>query len=355
MSGSDPGDPPDDSDESGDHTGERGDPDGDRGRDSDANSGQSPDGDANRTPDANTGRDPIADAKRDPGTGNRDSATIPSGTAETAASDDRVTIEDDGIVRWFLKSNDGNVVFVRDILSSVAIVAVIGLLLFALSGVWPPLVAVESGSMEPDMERGDLIFVIDDDRYVGDDPAGDTGIVPLENGVENGHERFGQPGDVIIFQPNGDERQTPIIHRAHFWVEEDENWVDTKADEEIIGDTTCDDLQTCPANHDGFITKGDANNGYDQQYGSFNEPQSEVVDPDWVTGKARFGIPWLGHIRLTFDSIFGGMLAPSPVIETDPAGVTGLDSSAAQVGLVGTTGAAGATGGIAVAITRYRD
>ncbi|SDK97213.1 S24/S26 family peptidase [Natronorubrum texcoconense] len=362
MSGSNPGDPPDDPDERGDHTGKRGDPDGEGRRDSDANTGRDPDGDAGQSPDANTGRDPVADAKRDsasgkrdPATANRESTGTSAGTADAAATDDRVTIEDDGVVHWFLKSNDGNVVFVRDILSSVAIVAVIGLLLFALSGVWPPLVAVESGSMEPDMERGDLIFVIDEDRYVGDDPAGDTGIVPLENGVENGHERFGQPGDVIIFQPNGDERQTPIIHRAHFWVEEDENWVDTKADEEIIGETTCDDLQTCPANHDGFITKGDANNGYDQQYGSFNEPQSEVVDPDWVTGKARFGIPWLGHIRLTFDSILGGMLAPSPVIETDPAGLTGLDSSAAQVGLVGTTGAAGATGGIAVAVNRYRD
>ncbi|WP_440766493.1 S26 family signal peptidase [Natronorubrum sp. DTA7] len=352
MSGSNPGDPPDDPDERGDHTGERGDPDGDSSRDSDVNTGRGPDGDVSRTPDADMDRDHVSDATRDPATGNRDSASTPSGGVETAATDDRVTIKDDGVVRWFLKSDDGNVVLARDILSSVAIVAVIGLLLFALSGVWPPLVAVESGSMEPDMERGDLIFVIGEDRYVGDDPAGDTGIVPLENGVENGHERFGQPGDVIIFHPNGDERQTPIIHRAHFWVEEDENWVDTKADEEIIGDTTCADLQTCPASHDGFITKGDANNGYDQQYGSFNEPQSEVVDPDWVTGKARFGIPWLGYIRLTFDSILGGMLAPSPVIET---AMTGPATTAAQVGFVGTTGAAGATGGIAVAINRYRD
>ncbi|WP_436346296.1 S26 family signal peptidase [Natronorubrum sp. FCH18a] len=339
MSGSNPGDPPDDPDERGDHTGERWDPDADAGRDSDANTGRGPAADANRDPDTNGGRDPGR----------------PSGTAETASADDRITIEDDGVVRWFLKSEDGNVVFVRDILSSVAIVAVIGFFLFALSGIWPPLVAVESGSMEPNMERGDLIFVIDQDRYVGDDPAGDTGVVPRENAVESGHERFGQPGDVIIFQPNGNERQTPIIHRAHFWVEEDENWVDTKADDEIIGDTSCDDLATCPANHDGFITKGDDNSGYDQQYGSFNEPQSEVVHPDWIAGKARFGIPWLGHVRLTFDSILGGMLAPSPVIEAGPAATTGPDSAAAQVGLVGTTGVAGAAGSVAVAIGRYRN
>ncbi|SEH17613.1 signal peptidase, endoplasmic reticulum-type [Natronorubrum sediminis] len=267
-------------------------------------------------------------------------------------SGDRVTIEDDGIVHWFLKAEEGNVVFARDILSSVAIVAVIGLLLFAFSGIWPPLVAVESGSMEPNMERGDLIFVIDQDRFVGDDPAGDTGIVPLEDAEENGHERFDQPGDVIVFQPNGEEHQTPIIHRAHFWVEEGENWVDTKADDDIIGDTSCDDIDTCPAQHDGFITKGDANEGYDQQYGA-QEGQSDVVKSEWVTGKARFGIPWLGHIRLTFDSILGGMLAPGPVIDSVPASDSAV--AATQLGIAGTTGAAGAAGGVGIALKRYRD
>lgn len=90
--------------------------------------------------------------------------------AATDQSND-VTIADDGYVRWFLNTNDERVAITRDIVSSVAIVAVIGLLLFTVSGVWPPLVAVESGSMEPNMERGDLIFVVDDDRFVGDEPG----------------------------------------------------------------------------------------------------------------------------------------------------------------------------------------
>lgn len=218
-----------------------------------------------------------------------------------------VTIEDDGVVRWFLRSDDGSVVFVRDVLSSVAIVAVIGLLLFGVSGIWPPLVAVESGSMEPNMERGDLIFVVDNQRFVGEDPVGDTGVVTLEAGLENGHETFGQPGDVVVFMPDGNDHRTPVIHRAHFWVEEGENWIDTKADEEIVGDATCEDVSTCPAAHDGFVTKGDANAGYDQYRGG---ARTNVVKPEWVTGKAQYRIPYLGHVRLLFDGFFGGLLVP---------------------------------------------
>ncbi len=258
---------------------------------------------------------------------------VDDGGSDAGTADDRVTIEDDGVVRWFLKTDNGTVVFARDILSSVAIVAVIGLLLFALSGIWPPLVAVESGSMEPNMQRGDLIFVVAEDRFVGDDPVEGTGVVTLETGEETGGETFGQPGNVIIFEPNGDPTATPIIHRAHFWVEEGENWVDTRADDDIVGDATCEDVPTCPAAHDGFITKGDANNGYDQYQGG---AQTDVVSPDWVTGKAQYRIPWLGHIRLLFDSLFGGVLTPlagSDVVA--PGGTTIVAAGLGSIAAVG--------------------
>ncbi|MFC7231930.1 S26 family signal peptidase [Saliphagus sp. GCM10025308] len=161
--------------------------------------------------------------------------------------DDRVTIEDDGPIRWFLRTNNGTVVAVRDVLSSVALVAVIGLVLFGISGIWPPLVAVESGSMEPNMERGDMIFVVAEDRFAGDDPVDGTGIVTREAGLENGHEKFGGAGDVIIFRPNGNARETPVIHRAHFWVEADENWVDGQANPEFVNGASCERVRACPA------------------------------------------------------------------------------------------------------------
>ncbi|WP_121744333.1 S24/S26 family peptidase [Natronorubrum halophilum] len=316
MSGSNPGDPPDDSGDRGEYTRDR------QGRSADDN--RSPPGESSDTPETAAGPNP----------------TTRNG----------MTIEDDGVVRWFLKSEDGTVVMVRDILGSVAIVAVIGLILFGISGIWPPLVAVESGSMEPNMQEGDLIFVVADDRFVGDGSVDNTGVVPLEQGAESGHEKFNGAGDVIIFQPNGNPAETPVIHRAHFWVEEGENWVDTKADEEIIGDATCDEVYTCPAKHDGFITKGDNNDGYDQ----YGNGISDVVRPDWVTGKAMFRIPWLGHVRLAFDSILGGTMAPSPVIYDDPAASIDPRPSAAHAGLAGATGIAGTGAGVAVAIGRHR-
>ncbi|ELY55007.1 S24/S26 family peptidase [Natronolimnohabitans innermongolicus] len=320
-------------------------------------SGSNPGGAPDDPDDADSGRS----RDRHPRDGDRADADDgqPSGDAESPRTADRspqrrnsnpdaVTIEDDGVVRWFLKSESGNVVFARDVLSSIAIVAVIGLILFGISGVWPPLVAVESGSMEPNMERGDLIFVVDDDRFVGDDPVDGTGVVTLENGQDNGHEKFGNEGDVIVFRPNGDDSRVPIIHRAHFWVEEDENWVDTRADDEIVGGATCDDVPTCPAPHDGFITKGDANNGYDQ---IGQRDPIDVVKPEWVTGKASFRVPWLGHVRLMFDELLGGMLAPAPVIDTAPIP---LDDATVQAGLTGATGFAGVGAGVAMAAGRRR-
>nr|WP_242406206.1 S26 family signal peptidase [Halostagnicola larsenii] len=249
-------------------------------------------------------------------------------------STDRVTIEDDGLLRWFLKTEDGTVMMVRDVLTSVAIVAAIGLVLFAISGIWPPLVAVESGSMHPNMQEGDLIFVVGEDRFVGDNPVDGTGVVTLESGQESGYDKFGKAGDVVVFQPGGSETATPVIHRAHFWVEKGDNWVE-QADPAIIGeDTTCSEVESCPADHDGFITKGDDNGGYDQEAGA-GARSNAIVKPEWITGKASFRIPWLGNIRLLFDKyLFGaisGTVAPQAV-----AGVSiGASSVAGAVTVAG--------------------
>ena len=233
----------------------------------------------------------------------------PPSTHHSQSDREPVTIQSHGVLRWFLKTDDGTVVAIRDVLSSVAIVAVIGLILFGISGIWPPLVAVESGSMEPNMQRGDLIFVADNERFVSDGAIDGTGVVTAEGPEKSGHTTFGQSGDVIIFRPNGNDHATPVIHRAHLWVEEGDDWV-AKADPDVVGDLECDDVEsTCPARHDGFITKGDANPNYDQHRGG---AQTDVVKPEWVTAKGVFRIPWLGHVRLAFDSIFSSVM-PLPL------------------------------------------
>lgn len=183
--------------------------------------------------------------------------------------------------------------YVLDVLSSVSSVLFVVVMLFAVSGVWPPLVAIESGSMEPRMQPGDLVFVMDEARFQGDGAHGATGVVTARSGAEGGYTSFGGPGDVVVYAPDGKDRPTPIIHRAMFWVEDGQNWYDD-ANGEYLGDATnCEELRDCPAPHAGFVTKGDANARYDQVLGF-----SGVVRPAWVVGTAEARIPWFGCLRL---------------------------------------------------------
>jgi signal peptidase len=198
-------------------------------------------------------------------------------------------------IRWFRTTDEGAVVFLREALSGVAIVALVGLVLFAVSGLWPPMVAIESDSMAPHMRTGDLVFVMDEDRLVPDAAHADTGVVTHLTGRATGYSTFQRPGDVMVYEPDGRAGVTPIIHRARFWVNESENWY-RKADPAHVGAaTSCADLRHCPAPHAGFVTKGDNNTRYDQVG---VDPISTVVKPAWVVGTAEFRVPWLGHVRL---------------------------------------------------------
>jgi signal peptidase len=185
--------------------------------------------------------------------------------------------------------------FARDLVTSALAVLVVGAYLFAISGVWPPLVAVESGSMQPNMERNDLVFVMEEHRFAGADAAETTGVVTAASGAGPGYVKFGNPGDVIVYTPDGDNDTTPIIHRAMLWAEAGEDWV-ARADPDHLGsDTTCEAVQYCPAEESGFITKGDNNGHYDQVRPS---QLSRPVQPEWVVGTAEVKVPGLGWLRL---------------------------------------------------------
>ncbi|WP_245998645.1 S26 family signal peptidase [Halalkalicoccus subterraneus] len=223
-----------------------------------------------------------------------------------------------GWLRWFWTVDRGSAMVVREFLVSVGMVLVVGLLLFSLAGVWPPMVAIESGSMEPNMHPNDLVFITDNDRFVNDAAYGSTGVVTYEAGQESGYEKFNGYGDVIIYEPNGNDRQVPIIHRAHFWVEEGENWYD-RADPEHVGNAAdCEELRNCPAPNAGFITKGDnevTNQRYDQARGI-----SGPVAEEWVIGTAEVRIPWLGWVRLQLSELAAGG-TPQVVLDTSPVSV----------------------------------
>lgn len=202
-------------------------------------------------------------------------------------------------VRWVRRTDNETVVFVREFLETVALVVAIGLVLFAVSGVWPPMVAIESASMEPHMERGDLVFAMDEERLPLDAATGQTGVVTHQQGAQEGYTKFDEPGDVIIYRPSGSSTQTPIIHRAYFWVDEGENWYGKANPSYVDGADDCQELLNCPAPHAGFITKGDNNRNYDQVIHI-----SDPVKPEWIRATAEVRIPWLGYIRLT-SSVLG--------------------------------------------------
>ena len=209
--------------------------------------------------------------------------SVPSPEPGSRAAGDR------SFLTRFRTARSGPLVFVRETLYSALGVIAVGLLLFAISGVWPPMVAVESGSMQPEMQRGDLVFVTEPERFTPD--YADGGIVTVAVGTERGYRSFDGNGSVIIYDPP-DRIGSPIIHRAHFHVEAGENWHD-RADPTYMNADDCDALSNCPAPHDGFITKGDANARYDQASNI-----AGPVRPDWIQGTARLRIPYLGYIRL---------------------------------------------------------
>jgi len=170
------------------------------------------------------------------------------------------------------KSEGGKLV--RDIVAILLIVALIGLILFAVSGTWPALVAVESGSMEPNIPTYSLAFVVEENRF-GNWQTQEEAIASGSGKMFNGY------GDVLVYKPNGMDGITPIIHRA----------LRTVTDEEAIA-------EGFNGNHGGVITKGDNNQGIDQYSTFVRYGAIEPVKDEWIVGKALFAIPLIGWVPL---------------------------------------------------------
>jgi signal peptidase len=158
---------------------------------------------------------------------------------------------------------------IKDILFSIAVVAMVAAVLYAYSGIWPPMVSVDGRSMLPNMIQGDLIIIRSVDK---------AGIVAYNDATGNGYMMFNNYGDVIVYRPMGDVSHTPVIHRAMYWVEEGEPmWNDGP-----------------PAPHSGYITQGDNNYLYDQ---SSTISPGQPVKKEWIIGVSQFRLPYLGMIK----------------------------------------------------------
>ncbi len=225
----------------------------------------------------------------------------PNSGPSVAESSAESTEPADPLWRQFLTATDGPLLLLREVSISIIIVLLIGGLLFGISGVWPPMVAVESESMEPNINQYDLVFVTEPGRFSPNEADG-LGVVTAGTVSETEYTSFNAAGSVVVFD-NPEASGPPIIHRAHFFVEEGENWYE-QANAEYVSADDCDELQYCPAPHDGYITKGDntaSNAQYDQANGI-----APVVKPEWVTGIAQLRVPYVGYIRLALTGAASG-------------------------------------------------
>ena len=261
----------------------------------------------------------------------------------------------------FRTSDHWGVSLARDLLWVVAVVGCIALALFLICGTWPAVVTIESESMVPHMNVGDLVVVVQKDRF-GD-------LQTWDDGNKSGYKKFGDYGDVIIYRPNGatdmwasigllplSKAQHPIIHRAMTWTDAGHpvpsylNIYRGKTTPTgylpltVAGETangyqilstgsgtpaanytsgTTDLIMRTPlgnyvlpadavvpdsgyvrntgtiTTHGGYITKGDNNNFSDQGY--LTIPGTGTVEPvekEWVVGKALFTVPYVGLLPL---------------------------------------------------------
>jgi signal peptidase len=225
---------------------------------------------------------------------------------------------------------------IKDIIFVIVVVGAISLLSQLALGLWTPMVAVESGSMVPNLNIGDIILV---------QGASRTTVIPWDEAEKTNYTAFNNPGDVILYRPYGKEsmnlldqfkmvigiapgreKATPIIHRALQYVE--------------TGEPMWKDGPNAPFS--GYITKGDHNDVIDQMAGQMfgmanasyiESHRDEImnvgsgvyldketglliyqtgngtfvgegisyltpVKQEWVIGVARAKIPLLGYIRL---------------------------------------------------------
>jgi signal peptidase len=193
----------------------------------------------------------------------------------------------------FWKTDNYWLALLRDILVAFLVVAVIMSIVYAYSGSVTPLVAVQSGSMEPHINIGDVVLIRGLDRVQ---------VVTSKDGKATNHQSFGNYGDVIVYKPNGAEHATPIIHRAMYWV---------NAGDRLPNNQT--------AAHAGFITKGDNNQDYDQPLLLGGTPSVEPVKPEWIIGVAQQpAIPWIGNLRLALPTVITPLVKVSAARQNIP-------------------------------------
>jgi signal peptidase len=193
-------------------------------------------------------------------------------------------------IKKFWQSEEQIPSAVREIVSVLVTVGIIVAILYLICGTWPAIVTIESESMVPHMNVGDLVLVMAGDR-----------LGPLQSMAEgniSGYEKFGMPGDVIIYRPNGNNDLHPIIHRALYWVEAGPTDITYRE----MNKTGRIEMRHYIAPHAGYITKGDNNpvidqTGFGSNYRNLGSP-IQPIKQEWIIGKAIYAVPLIGYLPL---------------------------------------------------------
>lgn len=218
----------------------------------------------------------------------------------------------------FWRSDDEKITFIRDILVAVIVVLVILSFLWTYTGQWfgAPMVAIESGSMMHENEpygrigyidAGDMVLLVkvyDQESIVtrGNLSVYDDPTIDL-------YQTYGDYGDVIVYRKYGRTDEEQIIHRAICWVDKNDDDTYTVEAYGLFNEKAITipelGLSKYKPSHSGYLTKGDnplTNDRCDQAGGICSEP----IKFDWVTGKARGELPWVGTVNLLFNDIISG-------------------------------------------------
>jgi signal peptidase len=227
----------------------------------------------------------------------------------------------------------------RDLLIAAIVVALVLVAIYAYAGVWPPLVVVESSSMQHGGQES-FLGVIDTGDMVFQQAAQDrASVVTYLEGRAAGYQTYSDFGDVIIFRRSSNP--TPVIHRAIMYIVlhpdgtadvpalaglPESEWEGSDSFGQVTHNTTSLRYVTIhgmgyardlgitfdlgafagSGRTEGYITMGD-NNAYVYCSTSRDPCRPSVpYDQGWlvrqadIIGRARGEIPWFGLLKLTF-------------------------------------------------------
>jgi len=238
----------------------------------------------------------------------------------------------------------------KDVAVSGLIVGGLLLVLYLFAGVWPPMVVIESSSMMHGedsqigvIDTGDLTLVQKVDER--------SDIVTYVEATcrtnpHYGLKEYGDYGNVIVYRKNG-KAETPVIHRAMAWIEYNASASRPGAYRGDIPDIGVYNVSEYYLNvtsyragnylkqerliiqiaqilaasasssspHSGFVTKGDHNIPYVDQWVLYLQGgvRVEPVKLEWIVGKAQGELPWFGLFKLWITSHDTKQFPPSSV------------------------------------------